>query len=467
MKSELPLSRRHVLGLLGAGTAAAAVGGYVHASETTAELEIQTARFPIMDPPTTGLVSSRPDGPPPVLRLRQGESFTAGVTNRLSDYTTIHWHGLRIPNRMDGVPYLTQIPIAGGERFEYRFASPDAGTFWYHPHCMTMDQMALGMTGILIVEEPEDPGFDAEIPLNFKDFRLGGDGQFIDLWTARGAARGGTFGTVMTTNWLVEPDYEAPAGGLVRVRMAATDTTRIYRLFVPRAEGRIIALDGHPLPEPIAIPQTEEGALIVGPGQRADFALRMPSSDGQEVRVMTDAPGEPRVLARIRSTGADAGRDLAELDPLPPNPVAVPDLAAARTEEFVFGWSPEGDLPDNGVCGSLGYTFWSINRQPWPGDASPSVGPLATFRKGESAILRLRNESPNDHPIHLHGLAFRPIASNRRSLPPYWTDTALLLKEETMDIALVADNPGDWAFHCHVIEHQKTGLAGFIRVLDA
>jgi FtsP/CotA-like multicopper oxidase with cupredoxin domain len=90
---------------------------------------------------------------------------------------------------------------------------------------------------------------------------------------------------------------------------------------------------------------------------------------------------------------------------------------------------------------------------------------LAQFTLGESVVLRLRNESPNDHPIHLHGLVFRPIRSNKRTLPSNWTDTVLLTEGEIMDVALVADNPGDWAFHCHIIEHQKTGLAGFIRVV--
>ena len=97
------------------------------------------------------------------------------------------------------------------------------------------------------------------------------------------------------------------------------------------------------------------------------------------------------------------------------------------------------------------------------GDAAEGVGPLATFRMGESVVLRLRNESPNNHPLHLHGLVFKPLRSNKRALAPHWTDTVLLEREETVDIAFVADNPGDWAFHCHVIEHQKTGLAGYIR----
>ena len=84
---------------------------------------------------------------------------------------------------------------------------------------------------------------------------------------------------------------------------------------------------------------------------------------------------------------------------------------------------------------------------------------------GKSYILRLRNESPNLHPIHLHGLVFKPIRSNLRHLPANYTDTLLLLKDEVVEVALLADNPGDWAFHCHVIEHQKTGLSGYIKVV--
>jgi FtsP/CotA-like multicopper oxidase with cupredoxin domain len=234
---------------------------------------------------------------------------------------------------------------------------------------------------------------------------------------------------------------------------------------LPNATGHVIALDGHPLATPMALPTREEDALILSAGQRVDVALRMPDGEGEIVEVMSDAPGGPRRMARLRATGSSLHRDLAELSPLPANAISELDMMNARLEEFVFGWSPQGDAPNNGFCGTLGYTFWSINRKPWPGDAATGTGPLATFKRGETAVLRLRNESPNAHPIHLHGLTFRVIASNQRAVSSHWTDTALLQKGETVDVAFVADNPGDWAFHCHVIEHQKTGLAGYVRVL--
>ncbi len=452
--------------LLGSGAAAGglALGGYGLAAGVE-ELVVQPARFALRDKVTAGMVSLSADAPPPVLYGKQGEVMRLPVRNTLPDYTAMHWHGLRIANEMDGVPYLTQMPVGEGEVFPYEFTPPDAGTYWYHPHCMTMEQMAHGLTGVMVIAEAEDPGFDSEQVINLRDFRLDDEGAFLPAYTPRGAARAGTFGNVHTANWLQAPVYDHLAGGLVRLRVANTDTTRIYRLHLEGGPARIIAWDGHPVEIEVAMPSADE-PLLLGPGQRVDFAVAMPGHEGKTVNLMAKLPGQPlRAMAGLRAVGASAARDLRELRPLPANPVARPDLARAELHEFVFGWTPEGGQPNNGFCGSLGYNFWSINRTPWPGDAAQDVGPLATLERGQSYVLRLRNESPNLHPIHLHGLAFMPIKSNLRALPPLMTDTMLLLKDEVVEIALVADNPGDWAFHCHVIEHQKTGLTGFIRVV--
>ncbi|MEW2918119.1 multicopper oxidase family protein [Ruegeria sp. ANG10] len=452
--------------LLGSGATAGALGlGCIGLAAGAQELVVQPASFALRDQVTTGMVSLSPDAPPPVLFGKQGEVMRLPVRNTLPDYTAMHWHGLRIPNDMDGVPYLTQMPIGPGEVFDYEFTPPDAGTFWYHPHCMTMEQMAHGLTGVLVIAEAEDPGFDSEQVINLRDFRLNDDGSFLPAYTARGAARAGTFGNVQTANWLNGPVYDHTAGSLVRLRVVNTDTTRIYKVHLDGAEARIIAWDGHPVEVEVQ-PPTAENPLLIGPGQRVDFAVKMPQGEGQTVDLMAKFPGQPhRPMTRLRAVGASVSRNLRELRPLPVNPTAKPDLTNAELHEFVFGWTPEGGEPTNGFCGSLGYSFWSINRMPWPGDAAKEVGPLTTLQRGKSYVLRLRNESPNLHPIHLHGMAFVPIKSNLRPLPPLLTDTMLLLKDEVVEIGLVADNPGDWAFHCHVIEHQKTGLTGYIRVV--
>jgi FtsP/CotA-like multicopper oxidase with cupredoxin domain len=456
------VSRREFVAGAAAAVAGIPMAGIVgrHAVAADEALLLSWLSHEIMPgKPTHDMMGFAREGPPPVLRMRQGEPFAIDVINRLEEASTVHWHGLRIANAMDGVPYLTQNPIAPGDTVRYSFTPPDAGTFWYHPHCNTLEQMARGMTGILVVEEAEDPGFDADIPLNIRDFRLGDDGQFIDFYTARNAARGGTLGTISTVNWQIEPEYALPAGTLVRLRLAATDLTRVGTYELVGGEAQVIALDANPVPS--AMPPA---GLILAPGQRADIALRMPDDEGESVVLSLQTPSDVRPLARFRAMGTSAHRSLAELKPLPTNPVSLPDLNTAQTVDFLFGWSPGGNAPVTSICGDLGYRFWSINREAWRGDIPGPAEALAVFRMGQSYILRLRNETPNDHPIHLHGLTFQLLRSNKRTLPQLWTDTALLQSQETMEVALVADNAGDWAFHCHVIEHQKTGLSGFIRV---
>ncbi|MEM8877549.1 MAG: multicopper oxidase family protein [Pseudomonadota bacterium] len=462
------MNRRGFLTLSGATAASAAIAGtagWVAASSPKPiELKIQQARYKFRDTATENMVSLSPDAPPPVVRMRQGEPFRANVTNTLADASAMHWHGIRVPNEMDGVPYLTQWPIEQGETWHYAYTSEDAGTYWYHPHCMTMDQIARGLTGVLVVDERRDPGFDAETILNLRDFRIGDDGQFLQLYSARRAARSGTLGTVMTANWEQNPVYNHAPGAIVRLRVAATDTTRIYRLALEGGEGRILAADGHPLRQALAWP-TPDQPIILAPGQRLDIAVLMPKEEDQDVVLSHVSARGARPLATLRTQGASLSRMPGDIPDLPPNDVPDADPASSEVVELVFGWSPDGLKPDNGICGTLGYTFWSINRTPWPGDAVEGTGPLAELRLGKSYVLRMRNESPNMHPIHLHGLVFRPIQSNQREVISNWTDTIVLAKNEIVDVLVVADNPGDWAFHCHVIEHQKTGLGGYIRVV--
>lgn len=452
--------------LLGAGALAGVSGGVGMARAAAPvryDLAIQPAEFALRDQVTRGMVSLSPDAPPPVIVGQQGVPMVLNVTNRTPDFTTMHWHGMRIPNAMDGVPYLTQFPVGEDEVFTYEFTPPDAGTYWYHPHCVTMQQMAHGLTGVLVIEEADDPGFDGDQAVNLRDFRLADDGSFLPSYTGRGAAESGTFGNVRMANWMDNPVYDQPAGGLVRLRVVNTDTTRVYEVYLAGAEAQVIAWDGHPVREPVAMPDAEN-LMWIGPGQRADFAVRMPSIEGQEVQLIARIPGGNKVMAGLRAVGADLGRQLGDVPVLAQNPVSMPDLDAAEMHEFVFSWTPEGGAPDDGACGSLGYSFWAINHVPWPGDAAEGTGPLAVLERGKSYILRLRNDSPMRHPVHLHGLAMLPLQSTRKVMARNWTDTVLLEKGEIVDVALVADNPGDWAFHCHVIEHQKTGLSGFIRV---
>ena len=459
------LTRRTLMkGALVAGAYAGGIGlagnlgGFARAKAATSLAARRTEAMLTEHGPTKGAMTYGDGEVPPVLRLRRGDPFALRLDNRLDEPTTIHWHGLRIDNRMDGVPFLTQPYVYGGDGFDYAFTPPDAGTYWYHPHCNTLTQMGRGLAGVLVVEDPSDPAFDAEIVLNLRDWRLGGDGQFIAQFRPRDAARAGTFGTVRTANWRQSPQYGAPAGGLVRLRLAATDVTRILALSVEGAEATVIARDGNPVEERFALDH-----LMIGPGQRLDLALRMPDAEGA-VAVLRDLRGtKPAALAGFRAVGASLKRDVRDLPALAANPLPEPDLSAATQIPFILSASAE-ERPKDGICGSLGYNFWAINKVPWADDSGDPTAPLAEMKAGRTYIFNVENPTPQLHPLHLHGLVFRPMNSNKQAIRPHFSDTYLIQPDEKVQLALVADNPGDWVFHCHIIEHQKTGMTSYVRV---
>ena len=170
---------------------------------------------------------------------------------------------------------------------------------------------------------------------------------------------------------------------------------------------------------------------------------------------------------------------------LPASPIPRPDLDHAETLEFSFSAASAtaldpSDLPPalTELQSALGTKvpaadllcrsqriFWAINKRPWPGQSGGHVPPpLATLTRGRSYIFELINATPHTHPIHLHGHTFLVIESNKRTVTPYYTDTVLIHTKERVKIAFVADNPGDWMLHCHIIEHQDTGMMGYVRV---
>jgi FtsP/CotA-like multicopper oxidase with cupredoxin domain len=442
----------------GAGLLCATLPSLTLRGSTASEYTLVAAERPLSLLPrkVTPALSYGDGFPNPVLRVRQGEPLRVRLINRLASPTTIHWHGVRLPNAMDGVPTLTQAPVAPGDAFVYEFTPPDAGTFWYHPHYDSLVQLNHGLAGALVVEEREPPLFDADLLLTLKDWNLDAAGRFNALTTLKAAARAGTFGGVHTVNGIAQPTYDVPAGGLCRLRLLNVDVTRIFKIVMEGAAASIIALDGHPLLDPLPL-----RLLSLGPGMRADLSLRAPAAAGTEVRLVNASASKPWTMAALRA--APPTRPLATTEPrLAPNPIPEPDLATAEVLSFAFA---AGAGSGSIICGSATPQpmLWSINKQAWS-EVPALMPPLAGLRLGRSYILELQNATPHPHPIHLHGFAFKVLGSNERDIVPYFADTALLSPKERLTVAFVADNPGDWMLHCHIIEHQATGMTGYLDV---
>ncbi|MER2498141.1 multicopper oxidase family protein [Vibrio neptunius] len=395
--------------------------------------------------------------PAPTIRCRQGEPVIIRFTNKLSEPTTIHWHGLRIPIEMDGVPFLSQPPIMPGETFSYEFTPPDAGTFWYHPHMNSVKQLGMGLVGLIIVEETQPVIFDEEHELMLKHWHLDKKGQWKDLMIPRMSARMGTPGEWSSVNGVHEPIYQLKTRATTRLRIANVDNTITYPIVVEGAEAWVIAIDGNPVKTPYKLSQHK-----VGPGMRVDIGLIAPQA-GERVYVRQMKGRFPFPLCEFEVVESS----LPESQPLPKlplNPVPQLDLANAEEIDFVFEW--EGAVTPTSKDGKAMPKFWLTNKRAWEGMSKDNIpAPLATLAYGKTYIFDLKNVTQYHHPIHIHGHTFTVLEMDGKKIAePFHTDTVLLGKNGRAKAAFVADNPGRWMYHCHVIEHMKTGLMGYIEV---
>jgi FtsP/CotA-like multicopper oxidase with cupredoxin domain len=390
--------------------------------------------------------------PGPELRVRQGERIRIRVENGLAEETTVHWHGVRVPNAMDGVPHLTQQPIAPGASFVYEFDVPDAGSYWYHPHQRSFEQVGRGLYGALIVEEREPIGVDRDLTWMLGDWRLGRDAQIIDDFGGRmEMAMAGRIGNTVTVNGALPAPLQVRAGERLRLRLFNAANARIFALVFRNHQPLIMAMDGQPV-EPHA---PANGRVLLGPAMRLDLMLDMTGEPGSRHDVRDGFhPSRAYTLTEIAYSDEPAVHEFAPPVHLRPNPLAEPQLDGAERHEVAFGGGMMGMMPAHGI--------WSINGVSATGHVHE---PLLHLKRGRTYVLALHNATAWHHPIHLHGHSFRVLSRNGEPTRfREWQDTVFMAPRERVDIAFVADNPGDWMLHCHILEHQEGGMMGVVRV---
>ena len=402
--------------------------------------------------------------PGPTLRLRQGEPVRITVENRLDEDTTVHWHGIRLPNAMDGVPGLTQPPIRPGESFVYEFTPPDAGTFWYHPHANSLQQLGRGLAGGLIVEEAEPVPVDRDLLWVLTDWRLTADAQIASgFGNGMEAAMAGRIGNTVTLNGAVPDAEPVQAGERVRLRLVNSSLARIMGLRFESHRPVVVALDGQPC-DPH---EPEDGRIVLGPAMRVDIVLDMQGEPGRGYRVVDDFYDGLAYRLTSLTYGDQPIRKPNSDTPirLPRNPLPEPDLAQAERQELVLQGGMMGGM--GGMMGmpGMGRAVWAINGTSMTGDGHAGMPPLRVLQQGRSYVVTMRNETAWWHPMHLHGLSFRVLSRNGKAVPHHqWADTVMMAPREAVEIAFVADNPGDWMLHCHVTDHQTAGLMTVLRI---
>ena len=388
--------------------------------------------------------------PGPVLKAKKGDTMIIKVKNNLQQPTTIHWHGIRLPDVMDGTSSV-QKAIQPGEEFEYRFEVPDAGTFWYHSHLNETEQMERGMYGALIVEDDTDPVFDAERVMMIDDIKLDADNNFkkgnsIQRWMERHDGRQG--GTILL-NGKEKPVISMNAGQIERWRFINSSNARYVRLSLQGKAFKIIGTDGGLLEQPVEVTE-----VLIIPGERMDI-IAGPFAENESFVIES--------LKYNRSTFVKTkDKQIAnvEVGAVKTSVTAIPDKL--RTIEALASRDTAVTRKINfsvGASWKRGMDFL-VNGKMHDDDKPVNIGELQ--------IWEVANTSLMDHPFHLHGFFFQVLEETGKA-PAYkaWKDSYNLKPRSKIKIAWMPDNrPGKWMYHCHILEHHEAGMMGHFEVAD-
>lgn len=396
--------------------------------------------------------------PGPEIRVAQGMRVQRTLRNELSQPTSIHWHGIRIENAMDGVSGLTQRAVQPGSSFDYDFVAPDAGTYWYHAHNQSTEQVARGLYGPLIIEESEAADIDREEVLVLDDWQVNPETAQLesDFAAPHSLSHAGRLGNYITTNGIYNLSLETRQSERIRLRIINASNARIFPLQLEGLDGWAIALDGMPL----VVPQRVTAPLVLGPAQRIDLIVDVIAEAGQTAHIVQlgQENAFSQVAFEVRTGGTVSRRTVPKA--LPQNTYSQVDLTAATPLTLKMEGGAMGGMQSATLGGEDksmqeivdAGRYWAFN-----GAADGMEGdPLANLELGEHVRIGITNDTAFPHAMHLHGMHFQEI-SEAGELGPL-RDTTLMERGAKHEIAFVADNPGRWLLHCHMLSHAASGM---------
>jgi len=393
--------------------------------------------------------------PGPLIRLSVGDRLIVHFTNKLSSPTTVHWHGLRLPIQMDGVPGASQLQVEPGGVFTYDFVVPDAGLYWYHPHVMSAAQVGFGLYGAFLVDDPSETfTVDEERILVLSDIDLTPQNTLEDPET--GGSTGMAFGregNTLLVNGRNRPRVTMRSGRTQRWRVVNAAKSRFFNLDPGNGLKFTKIGDDAGLQEYSEDVET----LVLAPGERADVFYTPRAKPGTEYGlhaylfnrgfgsvearqsedlftvVMADTPAvTPRPLPRVT-------RVIEPISQAGATPVAL-EFGIEQTEDKSF--------------------FYTINGKPLD-----TITPIKAV-VGETQIWTVSNTTSWSHPLHLHGFFFQVLDKDGKPKRPLqWKDTVNVpFKESVKIVVRFDDRPGSWMYHCHVLDHAEGGLMSVVQL---
>ncbi|MGG1445413.1 multicopper oxidase family protein [Brevibacillus laterosporus] len=434
--------------------------------------------------------------PGPEIRVKVGDTVKINLKNELEEPVSIHWHGYPVPNDMDGIPGVTQDAVVPGKTFTYEFEATVPGTYWYHSHQDSVNQLDKGLYGSLIVEDPND-NYDRDYTLvldewmssgsmdmetntsdsnqtnksmegmdhskmnmgdmsgmdhsqmNMSDMEAmkGHDMSMYDVYTINGKT-GGAIDKLVVKE-----------GEKVRIRLINAGYLT-HTMHLHGHEFKVIASDGQPVNSPAVI--TDQG-IAIAPGERYDieFTANNPGSwlleeHGKEDRVKNMRAIIAYEGSVVQADKSNASEQLQQFNLMKYGKQAETKFSLDQSFDQDVRLNLNTEMKD----GEMVYT---INGKVFPNTDSIKVD------KGEKVKVTFVNKSKtDDHPMHLHGHFFQVLSKNGQPLDgaPVIKDTLNVKPGEEYVVAFEADNPGDWMFHCHDLHHASAGMVTDVKYND-
>ena len=435
--------------------------------------------------------------PGPLIRADRGSKVIVHFTNNIEMPTVVHWHGLRLDNRFDGIPGVTQAPVEVGESFTYELLFPDTGIYWYHPHMREDIQQDLGLYGNMLVDPVTDDYYqpvNREEVVILDDLLMDSNGLLPYGDESPTHALMGRFGNVMLVNGTTDYQLDVNKGDVVRFYLTNVANSRTFNVVFGGAPIKVIASD-------VSKYEREQrvGSVIIAPAER------------YVVEVMFDETGTFEITNTIQAVNHFRGEFYPHIDKL--GTVTVAGELASPSYREAFETLRENDEvvsdierfrphfnrdPDHSLELTLrhqGLPLSTVRMMEvdtlyvppieW-NDAMPMMNWLSTgeqvtwvireketgrenmnidwsFQTGDVVKIRLFNDPssfhPMNHPFHVHGQRFLVVSMDGVDNPNLvWKDTAIVPVGSTMDILVDMTNPGDWMAHCHIAEHLHSGM---------
>lgn len=451
-----------------------------------------------------GLYGFNGQSPGPVLRVRQGSEIVVVFTNSTELSTTLRWHGVRLENRFDGVPGLTQRPVRPGDTYTANVRFPDAGIFWYHPHQRADAAQDLGLYGAIVVESEDDDYYsdvNHEEVLILDDILI--DDQGLIPWGSDTPTHAlmGRFGTQVLVNGRTDTEISVDRGDVARFFLVNASNTRVFNVALDGASMKVVAgdLDRFEYEEWVE-------SVVIAPGQRYVVEARF------------DEPGDVTITNRVSALNHYAGVFFNSVDTL--GVVRVGQVETDEDHSRSFDRLRENDDVADDIEGfrrhfdkavdhelelrlvvqdlepvldmairsstysppmewndampvmnwlTTGMTVRWVLYEPNPdgGDVSDEdIGPATGWRFTQGDVVKIRIVNPGNgvhpmnHPLHMHGQRFLVIVRDGvRTTNLVWKDTTVIPVGSTVDLLVDMSNPGNWMLNCQIPEHMGSGMA--------